>query len=129
MAGVRIDRWLWAARFFRTRSLATAAVSGGRVHVGGQRVKPARAVAVGDRLEITRGRERFEVIVEALSEQRGPASEARTLYSETEESARRREREAAERKALRISDPAPRERPDRRTRRRLIHLKEEGEDL
>lgn len=129
MAGVRIDRWLWAARFFKTRSAATAAVSGGHVHVDGQRVKPSRAVAVGDRLEITRGRQRSEIVVDALSERRGPAREAVELYTETDESRARRDSESAERRALRLSDPSPRARPDRRTRRRLIHLKEEGEDL
>ncbi len=114
----RLDRWLWYARFFKTRALARVAVEGGRVHVGGARVKPGRAVRVGDRLEIQRGEERFEVTVVAPGERRGPAGEAQALYAESEASAARRAEEAAQRRAMRASEPRG-GRPDKRDRRRL----------
>ena len=91
---MRIDKWLWAARFFKTRSLATDAVAGGRVHVDGQRVKPAKDVRVGDRLEITIGEATFAVEVLGLADKRGPASQAQALYEESEESRARREQPA-----------------------------------
>jgi ribosome-associated heat shock protein Hsp15 len=117
--GVRIDKWLWAARFFKTRSLAQAAVEGGKVHVNGQRVKPARRVCPGDRLEITRGFEHFEVVVRDVAERRGPAREAQRLYEETPDSRQRREREAEARRLARAATPAPVHRPDKRSRRRI----------
>jgi len=121
--GVRVDRWLWAARFFKTRGLAQDAVAGGRVHVNGQRVKPAKAVKAGDRLEITRGDDRVEVIVEALSGRRGPAPEARALYAETAESVAAREaRQEARRLKAAGRGPGPAHRPDKRDRRRLIRF-------
>jgi ribosome-associated heat shock protein Hsp15 len=89
--GLRLDKWLWAARFFKTRSLATQAIALGRVRVAGARCKPSRATHVGDRLEIWIGDARAEVCVRALSDRRGPAPEARTLYEETESSRMRRE--------------------------------------
>ncbi|RMG53678.1 MAG: RNA-binding protein [Gammaproteobacteria bacterium] len=119
--GIRLDKWLWAARFFRKRSLATEAIQGGHVHVEGQRVKPARRVRVGERIHITRGQEEIEVIVAGLSERRGPASEARQLYEETPESIARRA-ERAEARRLQAEQPAPRHRPDSRQRRRLRHF-------
>ncbi len=123
---VRLDKWLWAARFFKTRALAVAAISGGHVHVNGQRVKPSRAVNVGDRLRIVRGHSTFEVVVRGLSERRGPAREAQQLYEETAESRARREREAEQRRLLRASGPVPAERPDRRARRRARALSGKG---
>lgn len=95
---VRIDKWLWAARFFKTRSIASVAVSGGKVHINDMRVKPARAVNVGDRLTIHRGNDEYIVDVLGLAERRGPAKVAVTLYQETEESIKKREDEAARRK-------------------------------
>jgi ribosome-associated heat shock protein Hsp15 len=114
---VRIDKWLWAARFFKTRSLAQQAVRGGHVEINGHVCKPARAVAVGDRLRITRGEVVFEVIVEALADRRGPAGRARLLYAESEESAARRAQRAEEQRLRRQAAPAGR--PDKRERRRL----------
>ena len=115
---VRIDKWLWAARFFKTRSLATAAVTGGHVHLNGARVKAARAVAIGDELRIVRNQEEFVVIVQALSGKRGPAPVARTLYEETEESKQAREMRGSERRLLNLgkSFPPPK-RPGKRDRR------------
>lgn len=115
----RIDRWLWAARFFRTRGLAQEAIAGGHVHVNGQRTKAARALRPGDVLEITRGEERFEVRVLALAERRGPAAVARTLYEETEASSLARAAAQQARRDLAGNRP-PAARPDKRDRRRLI---------
>lgn len=116
---VRIDKWLWAARFFKTRVLAGEAVDGGKVHVNGDRVKAARPLKPGDRLEIRRGQEQFEVIVRALSERRGPASVAQELYEETESSAARRQAAAEQQRALAAATPHFEGRPDKRSRRAL----------
>lgn len=118
--GVRIDKWLWAARFFKTRSMAQNAVAGGKVHIDGQRVKPARDVKPGDRLAITKGPQQFEVIVDAVSAKRGPAPEAEALYTETSASLAARERVRAARRTL---PPKPDHKPDKRERRRLQKLK------
>ena len=116
---VRLDRWLWAARFFKTRAAAQQAIGGGHVHLNGQRAKAARAVRPGDRLEITRGEERFEVQVLALAARRGPASVARGLYEETEASMAARSSAQQLRRDTAGSRP-PASRPDKRDRRRLI---------
>jgi ribosome-associated heat shock protein Hsp15 len=120
---VRVDKWLWSARFFKTRGAATEAVLGGHVQVNGARVKPAREVALGDRLEIRRGQQRWTVVVRALAERRGPASVATTLYEETAESAAERERSAAERRLARPLGADLSERPTKRDRRRLDALR------
>lgn len=117
MDSVRIDKWLWAARFFKTRSLAQAAVRGGHVAINGQGCKPARSVVVGDRLRITRGEVVFEVVVAGLADRRGPAPEARRLYEETEASRERREARAEQRRLGAQVDAG--RRPDKRDRRRL----------
>lgn len=120
-ARVRLDKWLWAARFFKTRALATEAVQGGRVHVNGQRVKPARDVRTDDEVEITRpGSAPLTVIVRAISDRRGPATEAQQLYDETPESAERREQDRLMRKMA--PPPLGAElgaRPTKRDRRRF----------
>jgi ribosome-associated heat shock protein Hsp15 len=115
----RLDRWLWAARFFKTRAVAQQAIGGGHVHLNGQRAKAARAVRPGDTLAITRGEERFEVQVLAVAERRGPAAAARSLYEETEASLAARASEAQQRKDLAGTRPPP-SRPDKRDRRRII---------
>lgn len=121
-AAVRIDKWLWAARFFKTRALATEAVTGGKVHVNGQRVKPSRSVQVGERLQIHKGTQEFTVVVQGISVQRGPASIAQTLYEETEESRAARERLAEQRRLAAAAAPAPDERPSKRDRRKIIRF-------
>jgi ribosome-associated heat shock protein Hsp15 len=123
---VRIDRWLWAARFFKTRGAATEAVLGGHVQVNGGRVKPARDVTVGDRLEIRGGQERFTVVVTGLAERRGPASVAATLYEETPESAAARQQHRDERRLARPIGADLGERPTKRDRRRLDALRRGG---
>ena len=119
MSGVRIDKWLWAARFFKTRSLATDAVSGGKIRLNGAPTKPAREVKIGDRLDVFNGDTRWEVVVQALSEKRGPASEARLLYAETAESITAREAEQARRKFEHEPAAEIHGRPTKRDRRQL----------
>jgi ribosome-associated heat shock protein Hsp15 len=120
---LRIDRWLWCARFFRTRSLAQRAVEGGHVQVNGERVRSSRLVRIGDQLRIVRDRERHDVAVVGIPTRRGPAPEARLCYSESEESiaARQHARELA-----RLSTPGPSSRPDKRDRRELIRTVKRG---
>jgi ribosome-associated heat shock protein Hsp15 len=120
---VRIDKWLWAARFFKTRALAAEAVVGGRVHVNGERVKPAKLIHASDLLEITRGTERRAVRVEQLAERRGPAPAAQALYSETEESRVAREQHALERRFARALGADLGARPTKQARRRLDALR------
>lgn len=123
--GVRIDRWLWAARFYRSRGLATDAVKGGKVHVNGQRVKPAHGLRAGDRLTLRRGPVRMEIEVLAVSTRRGPATIARQLYAETPASRAAREALEARRRAERLSAPRPPERrPDKKARRQIIRFKQ-----
>jgi ribosome-associated heat shock protein Hsp15 len=123
MERVRIDKWLWAARFFKTRGAATDAVLGGHVQVNGARVKPARDVLVGDRLEITRAHERWTVEVIGLADRRGPASVAATLYEETPESAEGRRQRRDERRLARPLGADLSARPTKRDRRRLDALR------
>ena len=122
---MRIDKWLWSARFYKTRSLAAQAVDSGKVHWQGERCKPAREIRVGDRLRVRAGETEWEVRVRSLSDKRGPASTAQLLYEETPESRLRRDEQAAMRK-LRL-DPAReiRGRPTKRDRRVLGSLKGE----
>ncbi len=116
---VRVDKWLWAARFFKTRGLASRAVSGGHVQLNGGRIKPSRPVQIGDRLRVKRGVEVFTVDVLALSSRRGPATVARTLYEETEESQVLREAEQEQRRLVRAPASRPERRPDKRDRRKI----------
>jgi ribosome-associated heat shock protein Hsp15 len=119
---VRLDLWLWAARFFKTRAIAKQAIETGKIEIGGQRAKPARGVRVGDALKIARGEEIFEIEVRALSATRGPASVAQSLYSETEASRAKRESNRAERAAARAGYRAPETKPDKRARRLIRAL-------
>lgn len=120
---LRIDKWLWAARFFKTRSLAADAVETGKALVNGVRAKPAKTIAVGDMLEIRAGKFRYEVEVLALSSQRGPASEAQKLYRETDDSRAQRETLAAQLRAQ--PQPVFKGRPTKRDRRKLENFKAE----
>jgi ribosome-associated heat shock protein Hsp15 len=123
MTSVRIDKWLWAARFFKTRSLAARACGLGRIHSNGQPAKAARDVRVGDMLRITNDGGDFEVEVLLLSETRGPAPVAQTLYRETEASRELRQKIAVERRALREFEQLPAGRPSKRDRRRIIQFR------
>lgn len=119
---LRLDQWLWAARFFKTRSLAKQAIDTGKVEVGGQRAKASRAVRVGDALRIARGDEIFEVEVLGLSDRRGSASVAQTLYAETEASKARRAETMATLRAARAGYQPPESKPDKRARRLIRAL-------
>ncbi len=120
---MRIDKWLWAARFFKTRSAATEAVLGGHVHVGGVRVKPAKEIRVGDTLEIRRGELRWAVVVTGVADRRGPATQAAALYEETPESLAARERERLERRLTRPLGADLGARPTKQARRRIEALR------
>jgi len=128
MASVRIDKWLWAARFFKTRSLAGRACELGRIQSNGQPAKPAREVRVGDMLQVTNDGGDFQVEVLGLSEVRGPASVAQTLYRETEASRELRLKVAAERRAMKQFEQLPAGRPDKRDRRRIIQFRGRSSD-
>jgi len=121
---VRIDKWLWAARFFKTRSLAAQAVGGGKVQLNGARVKPARALKPGDALEIHKSGYEYQVRVVVLSERRGPAKVAQTLYEESEESINKREALREQHRLAAASTPHPHRKPDKKARRQLRDLKE-----
>lgn len=121
-AGTRIDVWLWAARFFRTRALAKQAIETGKVEIGGQRAKPSRSVRIGDALVVQRGEERFEIEVLGLSDARGPAKVAQTLYAESEASRQARDALRANRAAERAGYRAPESKPDKRARRLIRAL-------
>ena len=121
---LRLDKWLWAARFFKTRSLAKAAIEGGKVQLDGQRVKVSREISVGDSLHIRQGWDRKIVVVRALSDQRRGAPEAQRLYEETAESIARREEEAAARKAAGGMIDRPAQRPTKKQRRQIHRFKD-----
>ena len=123
MESVRIDKWLWAARFFKTRSLATDAVAGGHVRINGERVKPAKEVRPADVVEVRIGELRWTVVVRDVADRRGPAKVAATLYEETPESAAGRERAVAERRLARPLGADLGARPTKQDRRRLEALR------
>jgi ribosome-associated heat shock protein Hsp15 len=123
MTQVRIDKWLWAARFFKTRGAATAAVLGGRVKVNAERVKPAKEVRVGDTIEAKVGEVQRTIVVRGVADKRGPASVAATLYDETPESVAARERHAAERRLARPIGADLGARPTKQARRRIEALR------
>lgn len=120
---VRLDRWLWAARFFKTRALASAAIDGGKVEVNGHRAKRSKQVRVGDRVRVQRGGETIEVIVRALADRRGSAADAQALYEETAESQRERARLRELRRWHGIGIQPPKTRPRGKARRDLRRLK------
>ena len=125
MDRLRIDKWLWAARFFKTRSIAKTAIEGGKVHLDGQRVKVSRENAVGETLVIKQGWDEKEVVVLGLSAQRGPAPVARELYEETAGSIEKREREAQARKAAGGAVARPTQKPGKHQRKALERLRKQ----
>ncbi len=122
---VRLDKWLWAARFFRTRALAKQAVEGGKVHYNGQRSKVSKMVEIGAELRIRQGFDEREVIVKGLSDQRRGAPEAQMLYEETPESIKRRMDAADKRKQFKDANPMQAHRPNKKERRQIHRFKEE----
>ena len=123
---IRIDKWLWAARFFKTRMLASESVIGGKVRLDGQRIKPSRAVKLNDCYQIRRGSEAIEVIVNELSDRRGSAVDASAFYRETESSLVKRELEKEKRKLAALQKPRSSKRPDKKQRRKIRQFKESG---
>jgi len=119
MDGVRIDTWLWAARFFKTRGLANEAVTGGRAHLNGARVKPSKEVRRGNTIELSIGEVRWTVVVAAVADKRGPASIAATLYHETPDSIAARERQTEARRLLPAPAASAGARPTKQARRRI----------
>lgn len=119
---VRLDKWLWAARFFKTRALATEAIAGGKVHVNGERVKPSKKIDVGVLLEITQGPVQKDVQVKRIFEKRGPASVAQTMYEETEQSRQKREGLQEQMKYMRMGLQHER-RPNKKDRRQIRKFK------
>jgi ribosome-associated heat shock protein Hsp15 len=119
---IRIDKWLWAARFFKTRSLAADAVTGGKIDVNGARAKPSRIMRLGDKLNIRRGPYESTIVVKGLAKLRGPASEAQLLYEETEESIRRRELTSAQLKLERPPEFHSPGRPSKKDRRAVLRF-------
>lgn len=122
ITSMRLDKWLWAARFFKTRSLASESVSGGKVHRNGHRVKPSQLLQIGDKLEITKGTFRFCVEVTALLKQRGSATIAQTMYEESVDSIKARSQLADQLRAEAAKNPTTARRPDKRSRRRIIRF-------
>ena len=116
---VRLDKWLWAARFYKTRALAATAVNGGKVHLAGQRIKPSRTVKLEDCYELRRGYEVFEIVVTGISDRRGSATAAAALYRETERSLAQRAVEAEKRKLANLQRPRSESRPDKKQRRQI----------
>ena len=125
MERLRVDKWLWAARFFKTRSIAKSAIEGGKVHLDGQRVKVSREIGVGEKLTIKQGWDEKEIVVKALSDRRGPAPTARDLYDETQASIEKREREAQARKAAGGTVVRPAHKPGKHQRKALERLRKQ----
>ncbi len=124
---VRLDKWLWAARFYKTRSLATEAIKGGKVHLNNQRVKPSHHAEVGHTVRIKKESIKQTVIIKQLSAKRGPAKVAQTLYEETQESIERREKQLQERKTMMAGMPQfQSQRPSKKERRKIIQFKQEN---
>ena len=126
-AAMRLDKWLWAARFFKTRQLAVEAINGGKVQVNGQRSKPGKEVRPGTRLRIHKLSLEWDIEIRALALQRRPAVEAQLLYQESEESRERRERQLREQRLLRAGEPRTASKPSKRDRR-MIHRFTHGDD-
>ena len=124
---VRIDKWLWAARFYKTRSLAADAVEGGKVQVNGERVKPAKGLKAGNTLAIRNGHFAWQIAVLALSERRGSATEASKLYSESDQSRKEREEKSALLKVERQANPFPGGRPTKKQRRQIIRFTQDND--
>jgi len=119
MTNIRLDKWLWAARFYKTRSLASTAVNGGHVHVNNQRCKASKTVQIDDEIRIKKSGIQFTVLVKNLSDKRGSATQASELYIETEESIEQRELSSVQRKLNAMANPHPTRKPDKRQRRQL----------
>jgi ribosome-associated heat shock protein Hsp15 len=123
LSELRLDKWLWAARLFKTRAIAVEAINGGKVHLNDARVKPSRLVHIGDAIHFTRGVDRYHCVIEGLNDKRRPAKEAQLLYSESSESIQKREDEQEMRKIQNASVAHPDKRPNKQQRRQIIQFK------
>ena len=123
MDTIRIDKWLWTSRFFKTRSLASTAVNGGKVHLNRQRVKAGRMVSIGDNLSIQKQNELFDIVITGVNKTRRPAKEARLMYEESEQSRLKREQEREIKRLASAFRPVPQKKPDKREREQLRHFK------
>jgi len=126
--GVRLDKWRWAARFYKTRADAREMVEGGKVHYNGQRSKPSKQVEVAAELTLRQGNDQRTIVIEAISDKRGPATVAQQLYRETAESIEKREKVALARKMNALTMPHPDRRPDKKERRDLMKFKHSGDE-
>ncbi len=126
--GVRLDKWLWAARFYKTRALAREMIEGGKVHYNGQRSKPSKIVELNAELTLRQGNDERTVVITALTDQRRPATEAQALYAETAASIDKREKTALARKMNSLTMPHPDRRPDKKERRDLMKFKLSGDE-
>lgn len=122
---VRLDKWLWAARFYKTRAMATEAIKGGKIHVNDARIKPSHWVKLGEKVRIRKDQVERTVQVEALSDKRGSAPIAQTLYKETDESIKNRELQASNRRDFYLANPTPVKRPNKKQRRNIIKFKQD----
>jgi len=125
---VRLDRWLWAARFYKTRSLAKQAIEGGKIHLNGQRSKPSRSVNIDDEVVVSKGTDKFQLCVLNLSDKRGPARTAKSLYQETQQSIKKRFEAAEIRKVQHRSEYASKGKPDKRQRRKIHQFKHQNDE-
>ncbi|MBE8167395.1 MAG: ribosome-associated heat shock protein Hsp15 [Shewanella sp.] len=121
---IRLDKWLWAARFYRTRAIAKQMIDGGKIHYNGQRAKSSKNVEIGAQILLRQGYEEKEVFVQSLSEHRGNATTAQTLYQETEQSIKKRQLSAEARRLNRLNNPAPDHKPDKKQRRQIVRFKQ-----
>ncbi|WP_455818381.1 ribosome-associated heat shock protein Hsp15 [Pseudomonas cerasi] len=126
--GVRLDKWLWAARFYKTRADAREMIEGGKVHYNGQRSKPSKLVEVAAELTLRQGNDQRTVVIEAVTDKRGPATVAQQLYRETAESIEKREKVALARKMNALTMPHPDRRPEKKERRDLLKFKHSGDE-
>lgn len=125
---VRLDKWLWAARFYKTRAVARDMIEGGKVHYNGQRSKPSKLVEVNAQLTLRQGNDERTIIIQSVADQRRPATEAQQMYAETAESIEKREKIALARKMNALSMPHPDRRPDKKERRDLMKFKNSGDE-
>lgn len=128
LQAVRLDKWLWAARFYKTRAIAQDAISGGKVHYDGQRVKPGKQVRVGGKINLRQGYDDKEVIIKAISDKRRSAPEAQTLYEETSASIAAREAAAEQRRQLGTGSIPPSRRPDKKQRRQINRFRDQADN-
>jgi len=128
-ASVRLDKWLWAARFYKTRNQATTAISGGKVHVDGDRTKPSRLIKIGQTLRIRKGPLEWNITVDGLSDKRGPAEQAQKLYTEAEESIEARKDGAEQRRLARQANPIPLQKPTKKQRREIEKFLRKNRDF